>query len=153
MPDSRLQIRRVQAQYLVPSGHSAPAHLKHRLDNEIKRNLSRVLSDSFSSWFSETDSSLWFVRQLELDLAVNASGRGEHVAKNFSRQLGRLLNDTLQDCTDPSNVVRFVNRADYLAHFLADLAAGIAWGRWYYESFWGLRLVPTSAALRTAVCD
>jgi hypothetical protein len=153
MPDSRLQIRRVQAQYLVPSGHSAPSHLKDRLDNEFKRNLSHVLSNAFSSWFSETDSSLWFVKQLEIDLAVNASSRGEHVAKTFSRQLGRALNDTLQDCSDPGNVVRFVNHADYLAHFLADLAAGVAWGRWYYESFWGLRLVPASAALRTAVCN
>ena len=153
MIDSRLQIRRVHAQYLVPSDHPAPRHIKDRLDHAIKRSLSHVLSAVFSSWFSETDSSLWFVRRLELDLAVNASGDGEHVTRTFTRQLGRALGDTLQDGTNHNNVVRFASPADYLAHFLSDLAAGDAWGRWYYESFFGLRMLPTSAALRTAVCD
>ena len=153
MTDSRLQIRRVHAQYLVPSDHPAPGHVKARLDDEIKRGLSQVLSAAFSSWFSKTDSSLWFVRRLEIDLAVNASGGGEHVSRTFTRQLGRVLGDTLQDGTDHNNVVRFANPAEYLAHFLSDLAAGAAWGRWYYESFFGLRMLPTSAALRTAICD
>jgi hypothetical protein len=153
MNDSRLQIRRVHAQYLVPSDHPAPGSIKDRLDNEIKRSLSQVLSAEFSSWFSETDSSLWFIRRLEIDLAVNGSSDGEGVSRTFSRQLGRALGDTLQDSADHNNVVRFASPADYLAHFLSDLAAGDAWGRWYYESFYGLRMLPTSAVLRTAVCS
>ncbi len=153
MNDSRLQIRRVQAQYLVPSDHPAPRHVKDRLDAEIKRSLSQVLSAAFSSWFSETDSSLWFVRRLEIDLAINASGHGDDVSRTFTRRLGRALDDTLQEGADQNNVVRFTSPADYLAHFLSDLAAGDAWGRWYYEAFFGLRLLPTSAALRTAVCQ
>lgn len=153
MTDGRLQIRRVHAQYLVQSGHPAPMRIKDRLDDEIKRNLPRVLSATFSSWFSETDSSLWFVRQLDIDLAVDAAGNGEHVAKTLTRQLGRALGDTLQDDADHNNVVHFANPAEFLAQFLSDLAAGIAWGRWYYESFFGLRMLPTSSALRTAVCD
>jgi len=152
MNDSRLQIRRVHAQYLVPSDHPAPGHIKDRLDNEIRRSLSQVLSAAFSTWFSETDSSLWFVRQLEIDLAINAASNGEGVSRTFTRQLGRALGDTLQD-TDQNNVVRFSSPADYLARFLSDLAAGDAWGRWYYESFFGLRMLPTSAVLRTAVCS
>jgi hypothetical protein len=151
MADSRLQIRRVHAEYLVPADHPAPGHVKDRLDDEIKRSLSQVLSAAFSSWFLETDSSLWFVRRLEIDLAINAAGGGEGVSRTFTRQLGRALSDTLQD-TDHNNVVRFSSPADYLARFLADLAAGDAWGRWYYESFFGLRMLPTSAVLRTVVC-
>ena len=153
MNDSRLQIRRVHAQYLVPSDHPAPRSIKDRLDDEIRRSLSRVLCAAFSLWFSETDASLWFVRRLEVDLAVDAAGNGEHVARTLTRQLGRALGDALQDATDHSNVVRFASPAEYLAHFLSDLAAGYAWSRWYYELFFGLRMLPTSAALRTAVCD
>jgi hypothetical protein len=153
MIDSRLQIRRVHAQYLVPSDHPAPGRVKDRLDHEITRSLSQVLSAAFSPWFSETDSSLWFVRRLEIDLAVNAAGDGEQVTRTLTRQLGRALGDTLQDGVDTDNVVRFPNPAAYLARFLSDLAAGDAWGRWYYESFFGLRMLPTSAALRTAICD
>ena len=153
MNDSRLQIRRVHAQYLVPSDHPAPRSMKDRLDDEIKRNLSHVLSAAFSSWFPETDASLWFIRRLDIDLAVDAAGNDEHVARTFTRQLGRALGDALQDATDHNNVVRFASPAEYLAHFLSDLAAGYAWSRWYYKSFFGLRMLPTSAALRTAVCD
>jgi len=153
MIDSRLQIRRVHAQYLVPSDHPAPGRVKDRLDHEITRSLSQVLSAAFSSWFSETDASLWFVRRLEIDLAVNAAADGEQVTRTLTRQLGRVLGDTLQDGSDTDNVVRFPNPAAYLARFLSDLAAGDAWGRWYYESFFGLRMLPTSAALRTAICD
>ena len=153
MADNRLQIRRVHAQYLVPSDHPAPGHVKDRLDDEIKRSLSQMLSAALSSWFSKTDLSLWFVRRLEIDLAVNASGSGDHVSRTLTQQLGRTLGDTLQDGSDNNNVVCFASPAEYLAHFLSDLAAGTAWGRWYYESFFGLRMLPTSAALRTAVCD
>src|SRR6266704_2145072 len=97
MSDSRLQIRRVQAQYLVPSDHPAPRHVKDRLDDEMKRSLSQVLSAAFSPWFSETDSSLWFVRRLEIDITINASGHGEDVSRTLTRQLGRALGDTLQE--------------------------------------------------------
>jgi hypothetical protein len=153
MSDSRLQIRRVQAQYLVPCDQPYPRHLQDRLDNEFKRNLSLSLSSAFSSWFSETDSSLWFVRQLEMDFAINAAGNDQHVAKTFTKQLGRALGEALHESNDPGNVIRFASPADYLAHFLVDLAAGNAWGRWYYDSFLGLRMLPTSSALRTAICD
>jgi hypothetical protein len=153
MINSRLQIRRVHAQYLLPSDHPAPARVKDYLDEEIKRRLSHALCAAFSSWFSETDSSLWFVRRLEIDLSVNTSGDGEQVARTLSTQLGRALGYTLQEGLDTGHVVRFPNPAAYLARFLSDLAAGDAWGRWYYESFFGLRLLPTSAALRTAICD
>jgi hypothetical protein len=149
---SRLQIRRVHAQYLVPGQHPAPWQIKDRLDDQIKRSLSQTLAGAFSSWFSEADSSLWFIRQLDIDLAVNAAREGEGVTKTFTTHLGRALGDTLQESADQNNVVRFTSPADYLAHFLSDLAAGDAWGRWYYESFFGLRMLPTSAALRTAVC-
>ncbi len=153
MTDSRLQIRRVQAQYLVPSDHPAPFSLKDRLDLEIRHSLTQALRASLASWFSKTDTSIWFVRQLELDFAVNAAGSGEDVSRTFTRQFGRALNDTIRDSAESNNVVRFASPADYLARFLSDLAAGVAWGRWYYESFFGLRLLPTSAAIRTAVCD
>ncbi|HEY6245726.1 MAG TPA: hypothetical protein VIX17_17370 [Pyrinomonadaceae bacterium] len=153
MTDSRLQIRRVHAEYLLPADHPAPVRLRDRLDAEIKHNLTHTLRSSLSSWFSESDTSLWFVRQLELDFPVNATGSSEHVSRTFTSQLGRVLTDAIGDCANQDNVVRFANRAEYLAHFLSDIAAGTAWGKWYYESFFGLRFLPTSAAIRTAVCD
>jgi hypothetical protein len=53
---------------------------------------------------------------------------------------------------DPE-VLHFPDYATYLAHFLLDLAEGSAWSKWYYQRFDGLRMLPASAAVRTAVCD
>jgi hypothetical protein len=153
MNNNRLQVRRVHAQYLVSSEHPSPQLLQDRLDDEIRRNLTQVLSAAFSPWFSETDPSIWFVRRLEIDVAVNAERGGEQLTRVLATQIARELGATLQDGGDQNNVIRFSSFAAYLSRFLSDLAAGDAWGRWYYESFAGLRLLPTSAALRTAVCN
>src|SRR5262249_50558064 len=41
----------------------------------------------------------------------------------------------------------------YLARFVADAASGDAFSHWVYRSFAGLRALPASAAIRTALMD
>jgi len=153
MESNRLQIRRLSAEYLVSAEHPSPERLKDKLDRTLGSHLKLMLSSALSSWFSEADSSLWFVRRLEIDVAVNAAWDNELLGRAVTTQIGRALGDTLQENAEPDNVVHFTSRGDYLARFLSDLAAGNAWNRWYYESFAGLGMLPTSAALRTVVCD
>lgn len=153
MTTNRLQIRRLQAQYLVASEHPSPASVKNRLDEGLSRNLTEALSAAFSSWFSENDESVWLIRQMKIEVVVNVAWERDKFTRVMTMQIGRVLGAILQGGEDSGNVMRFPNRAAYLARFLADLADGLAWGRWYYESFEGLHLLPTSAALRTAVCD
>jgi hypothetical protein len=150
--NNRLLIRRFHAQYLVSAQHPAPERVKDRLDGVVTHHLASTLSAVFASWFSAGDPSVWLIRRLEIDAVVNAAWEQEQLTRTVATQLARTLGATLQDGSDQDNVQRFPNRAAYLAHFLTDLAIGDAWGRWYYESFAGLRLLPTSAALRTAVC-
>ena len=150
MSNNRLQILRVNAKYVVSTQHPSPARLKDQLDHELRNNLPRVLSTSFSSWFSENDPSIWFVRRLQIDVAASS---GEELSRTFSTQLGRTLGQTLSDGGEPNTVVHFSDRVSYVARFLHDLARGYAWSCWYYDSFEGLRMLPTSAALRTAICD
>ena len=153
MDSNRLQIRRFRAEYLVPAQHPSPESVKDQLDKVLTSQLASTLSSAFSPWFSETDPSMWFVRRLDIDVAVNAAWSGEQLTRAFTRQIGRTLGDTLHDGLEQDNVVHFSSRDAYLARFLCDLAAGHAWSHWYYESFAGLRMLPTSASLRTAVCD
>jgi len=154
MGSNRLHIRRFHAQYLVPRDHPAPQRLKVRLDDAVARHLlGQTLSHALANFFSEEDESVWLIRRLELNLAVNAAWEREQLTGVFAAQIARVLGAALQDDAGDGNVVRFPNRAAYLARFLRDVAAGSAWGKWYYESFTGLRLLPTSAALRTAVCN
>src|SRR5262245_23873363 len=148
-----LLIRRFNAQYLVSAQHPAPERVKDRLDGVVTHHLASTLSAVFASWFSAGDPSVWLIRRLEIDAVVNAAWAQEQLTRAITAQLARTLGATLQDGSDQDNVRRFPNRSAYLAHFLADLATGDAWGRWYYASFAGLRLLPTSAALRTAICE
>ena len=93
------------------------------------------------------------IRQLEIQVDVNAAWERESLTRAWARQIARELGAVMHDGGDGENVVRFPTRAAFLARFLIDAAEGHAWGKWYYESFAGLRLLPTSAALRTAIVD
>ena len=150
---SRLQIRRVQAQYLVSSAHPAPERLKARLDEAVTHSLAPTLSAMCSAWFADTDPSIWLIRRLEINVDVNAAWDRESSARAWAEQMARALSKAMQDGEDGENVVWFPNSVAFLARFLIDAAEGHAWGKWYYESFAGLRLLPTSAALRTAILD
>jgi hypothetical protein len=93
------------------------------------------------------------MRRLEIEVTTNAAWEPEQLTRAITTQIVRTIDAELHDGAARDNVQRFANRAAYLASFLVDLATGVAWSQWYYEAFAGLRLLPTSAALRTAICD
>lgn len=150
---SYLLVRKLRAQYLVSTNHPAPERVKARLDETIAKDLPATLSVILSRWFSSSDSSIWLIKRLELEVDLNVARNREQVAIRWAARIARDLVATLQSGEDGQNVLRFPDRAAYLARFLIDLANGRAWSKWYYESFDGLRILPTSAAIRTAVCD
>src|SRR5438105_3977460 len=133
--NSLLRIRRFRAQYLVSNEHPAPERVKDRLDEAVRKQLAGSIASALFTWFPDTDPSLWLIRRLEIDVAVNAAWEREGLARSLSKEVVRTLGLTLRDRMDQDNVVRFPNRRAYLASFLADLAAGDAWRRWYYEAF------------------
>ena len=102
-----------------------------------------------SSWFSDSDPSIWFIRKLGIELDLSLGWDAERVGRAWANQLARKLSHDLKE--DGNGVVRFPSRAAYLAQFLVDLKKGWAWGKWYYRDFEGLRMLPLSAALRTAL--
>lgn len=150
---SSLRVDRFHAQYLIAPDHSAPESVKRRLDATLRKTLPDALRFALSGWLSDSDSSIWFVRELRIDLDLNIDWDSEQVARTWAVKLARQLSRDLSDGDDSHGVVRFPNRAAYLASFLADLANGSAWGKWYYKTFDGLRMLPSSAALRTAICQ
>ena len=152
MSTSQLAIGCVAARYLVPAEHPSPHRIKERLDAVMARDLSRTLGRVFAPWFSETDKSIWIIRQLNIEALINVTGETELISRALTIQIGKKLEATFHS-DDQDNVRHFRNRAEYLASFLSDLAFGAAWSQWYYESFVGLKALPVSAALRTAICD
>ena len=151
--NSRLLIRRFHAQYQISRDHPAPERTRSRLDDAVTRGLAQTLAHALAPWFSKSDASVWLIRQLDVELDVNAGLAEELVTRTWAAQIARSAVVSVQAGSDGENVMGFANRAAYLARFLADLAEGRAWGKWYYEGFEGLRPLPVSAALRTAVCE
>jgi hypothetical protein len=106
-----------------------------------------------SRFLSSADESVWLIRRLDVNLDINAGWNREILANSWANQIERSLTVNLRSDADSQNVIRFPNRAAYLATFLNDLANSNATGKWYYQSFDGLRLLPLSASLRTAISD
>jgi drug/metabolite transporter superfamily protein YnfA len=150
---SRLQIQRFRAHYLVSSAHPWPERVKAHLDDTVTHHLSQTLSTLLSPWFSDADPSLWLIRRLQIALDVNAGWERESLARAWAAQIRRWLDTTLRAGSDGENVVWFPDRAAYLGRFVVDVTQGRAWSKWYYEAFEGLRPLPISATLRTAICD
>ena len=152
METSRLEIGCAAIKYVVPAAHPAPLRVRDRLDGIIERELPRMLARAFDSWFSDNDPSIWIIRQLQIQAAVNVAGEPEQITGTVTTQIGKNLRATFQD-KNQDNVRHFPSRAAYLASFLADLSFGTAKSQWYYQSFAGLNALPLSGALRTALCD
>jgi hypothetical protein len=149
-----INVQRLRATYLVSSQHPSPEKVQARLDEAMRQDLGQILAAALAPWFSRHDTSIWFIRRLELAADVNAAWDREQVARSLARQIVRALSAALhEDAIDGENILRFPDRAAYLAHFLMDLAEGRAWTKWYYHPFNGLRLLPAPAAFHTAVCD
>lgn len=151
--ENAVSIGRWQAEYLIPRGHPAPESLKGRLDDALHRLLRETLDSTLSPLASAAGESIWLIRRLELDLSANTAADMDRATGAWARQIAGKLDRTLQAGADGENVLHFPDWAAYLAYFLGDLVEGLAWGRWFYRAFEGLRPLPVSAAARTAILD
>jgi hypothetical protein len=149
----RLSIRQAHNTYLVASQHPAPERLRDRLDAAMTKELAPILATRLAAWFANAGPGLWLIRRLELTVDVNAAWEQEAIARTWARAMVHELSILLQDAGDGVNALWFPGRAAYLARFLVDVAEECAWSKWYYEAFAGLRPLPTSAVLRTAICE
>lgn len=149
---SSLRVWRLRAEYLIAAEHPSPQSLRARLDETIEKVLPQTLATHLTPLAPTDDPSLCFIRRLELDVSVNAVAETERTGEVWAAQFTRALASEMEADETSGNVVRFADRAAYLAQFLCDLADGCAWGKWFYRSFAGLRMLPLSAALRTALC-
>ena len=150
-PTHRLHIERYRSECIVATAHPNRLRLKNELEASISDRLPGTLATALAPFFRSADDGVVFIRRLDVPLTVSSAWSRERCARRFAAVLSRSLAQTVQAGGD--DVIRFPDRAAYLAQFLQDLAAGRAWGAWYYQEFDGLRSLSTSAALRTAVCD
>jgi hypothetical protein len=150
---SVVRVHRLHSAYLIASSEADAARIRARLDDVVTQGLRQALATIAAPLAANSDPSVWLIRKLEVPVVVNAAWQPEQIARIWATDICRELARDLSAADDGSNVLHFPNRAAYLARFMTDLAAGRAWGQWYYRAFGGLSALPTSAALRTAICE
>ncbi len=147
-----LRIDRWTNHYLVPAGHPDPDGLRRRLDDAASSALGPALAQSLAPLLRDDDERVCFIKRFDLPVTLQTSWSAEQIGRSWGVALTQVLARALA-ATSGDGIVIFRDRAEYLGAFLVDLAGNRAWSRWYYEPFTGLRLLPLSAALRTALSE
>ncbi len=148
---SALTIERMRNVYRVAADDPAPDEVRARLDRLAMDEVVHACRSRLAEWMNDDDHSIWLIRSLDIDLAVDASAYaaqragiawGEELALEISRTIERGPGES---------VVRFPDRAAYVAQWARDITAGRAWGKWYYADFDSLRSLSQSAAIAEGI--
>jgi hypothetical protein len=149
---STLNIHRFRSMYLVPHDHPAPDAVRSKLDHVVEHKFKNAIATALSHALPDSTAGVWLIRSLTLDVDLNLDAGEDQVAESWAKQAAISVARILQENAEADQVLHFSSAAAHLAHFLRDLADGSAWEKWYYRKFEGMRHLPLSAALRTAIC-
>jgi hypothetical protein len=146
-------VGRFTARYVISAEHPNPGRLHSQLNGVAERGLPGVLAAGLGRLLPAEDNSVWLIRRLDVAVELNASADDDHSTSRWTAQIVRGLAGVLQGGPDGQAVVHFPSWADYLGRFLVDLTTGRDWRQWLYRRWSGLQMLPTAAALRTAILD
>lgn len=149
----RLSIAKLHAPCFVTGSPDAAQAVADRAVRALRDHFPQTARHAFTRWLDRADESIWIVRKIELAVLVAAESAADSVAASTVTALGRALGEALVGDGDGLNTIRFENRAACVASFVTDAAWGDAWSRWYYAPFQGLKLLPASSAIRTALTE
>lgn len=97
----------------------------------------------------DQDGEIVFVERLEVHCGANTAWDDAEIAAHIARRLALALQSRLAD----PGLLRFRDRAEFVAAALVALAEGRAGQAWWLREFDGLLALSTSAALRTLVIN
>jgi hypothetical protein len=147
-----LAIQRLNCAYLAPVDQPDPERLRRRIDDVVRSRLAPLFARALAQTLDAGDESVWLIRRLEVDLAVDMGALDDHaLARAWTQQIAVRLARVITSGGDGEDILHFPNRAAYLAQFGRDLARGSAWSKWYYAEFDTLRLLPEGTAFVEAL--
>lgn len=137
---------------LIDPRHRAPERVRRRVEDVVRHDLQPALARALAPIVDDGTDAVWFVTRVAVALTADLGALDDRVlADAWSRRMATTIARALASGGDGENVVRFADETEFLASFLIDLAAGRAWGRWWYDEMAGLRSLTTSAAIREAL--
>lgn len=108
------------------------------------RDAAAVLEERLAPLLDDADPSVWIIRRL--DLASLVDGGSDRAAHAFAAALRNAIARALRG-EDGGGIIRFPNRAAYLARLLAEVARGDGFERWYHFRYRHLAALPVPDAL------
>ncbi len=150
---SSISIDRVRVDYTVPRDHPAPHRLREYFDRTLEKSTPVALEKMLTTWFDLHKDDVWLIQTLKCKMDLDADHERGVIARQWGEQIARELVHTIETPDTSDGVLHFPSWGAYLSRFLLDLTNGRAWGQWYYREFIGLKLLPISAAIRTAILD
>ncbi|MEP6832322.1 MAG: hypothetical protein ABJB74_02965 [Gemmatimonas sp.] len=147
-----VRVRRAEMVYNIPREYADVRQIRAQLDDVARLELGRTLRSSFEA-LTASDDSLWFVRKVEVAVAVNAAWSRAEIADTWTRHIEAAVQSVVARGAEGESVVRFDDEIHYLQHFLIDVARGTAWSKWFYRRFEGLRVLPASGVIRSVIAQ
>ncbi|MCI0584214.1 MAG: hypothetical protein L0227_15240 [Chloroflexi bacterium] len=120
---------------------------RERFAEAWERSLARMLGD---------DTAFYVVRAAHASVAMSATEEltDSDLAERWAAGLaGAVVQTISRERDDGEQVVRFTDRAEFVARFIGDLLSGDAGGRWFYGAFDRLRRLTLTDALRGALIN
>jgi hypothetical protein len=149
--ESAITFERLRNLYCVPPDHPAPDELRSRLDGLAQSEVMDACRRALASWVDDRDPSIWLISSIDVDLAIDVGAEGAwRGAAAWGEQIALEIARAIQ-CGPAASVLRFPDRAAYVAQWARDMAAGQAWSKWYYRAFDSLRSLPQSAAIAEGI--
>ncbi|MBI5877235.1 MAG: hypothetical protein HZB53_06270 [Chloroflexi bacterium] len=147
-----LRIGRMNCTCLVPREHPDPERLRWRADGIARGRLAPTLAHWLDSTLDRADPAVWRIRRLDVELAFDPSSlTDDSLGRTWSQRVLAQIGRALATGDDGVNVLRYDDRADFVAHFVLDLACGTAWQQWQYRAFDSLRSLPDGVAVSEAL--
>jgi hypothetical protein len=138
--------------YCVPADHPAPQEVQLRLDGFVSGEIQHACRRALKSTLDDADSSVWLLREILIDLAVDASPSAElRTSVVWGEQLASEIRQMIERGANGSSSIRFPDRASYLAQWVRDMASGHASDKWYYSQFDSLRILRTGTAIAEGI--
>jgi hypothetical protein len=148
MSGYEVAVRRLSAEYLVARDHPDREGLRRRLDDVVETRLCDALARVLDALALPDRGEVIAIRRLELDFDLDASLPPREQAEVWAVAIAKRLLAMLAGGGE--DVVRFESPAHELAAYVQRRAFGDE-GAWFLRRFDGLRVVPTSPAIRTAL--
>jgi len=156
--DTRVTMERWLNTYIVADGqlmrHSATGNVLRRIDQCVAEEMPRSCAQILQQRMGSGDSAVWRIRELQMNFVVDVSSPGaDEIAQTWGDRVAARIAEIVDRGTESDGVLRFANRAAYLAQFALDLSVGSAWGKWYYGEFRSLAALTRGRAIAEALAQ